>query len=81
MPALQPFVRSVLDAETCARVEELARRYLAGQTHLLRDRVDADCIRDGHGDLQAEDILCLEDTSGEPREALEQALHLLGSRT
>lgn len=58
---LQPFVGSVLDAETCARVEELARRYLAGRTHLLRDRVEAGCIRDGHGDLQAEDIFCLED--------------------
>lgn len=58
---LGPFVGPVLDAEACGRVEELVRRYLAGRVRLLGDRVEAGCIRDGHGDLQAEDIFCLED--------------------
>jgi uncharacterized protein len=58
---LRPFVGPVLDAEACARVEELVRQYLAGRTRLLGDRVEAGCIRDGHGDLQAEDIFCLAD--------------------
>lgn len=58
---LGPFVGSVLDAGACRRVEDLARRYLAGRRPLLFDRVKAGCIRDGHGDLQAEDIFCLDD--------------------
>lgn len=58
---LEPFVGPVLDAGDCGRVEELASRYLAGRTRLLAERVDAGCIRDGHGDLQAEDIFCLDD--------------------
>jgi hypothetical protein len=43
------------------RVGHLARRYLAGREPLLRRRQAEGFIRDGHGDLLADDIFCLED--------------------
>lgn len=43
------------------RVGDLARRYLAGRGSLLSDRIDRGRVRDGHGDLLADDIFCLED--------------------
>ena len=39
----------------------LARRYLDGRTALLDGRISAGRIRDGHGDLLADDIFCLDD--------------------
>lgn len=58
---LQPFVGPVLAPRACARVEELAHRYLDGRGPLLHRRMETGRIRDGHGDLQAEDIFCLDD--------------------
>lgn len=58
---LRPFVGPVLDPGVCARVEELVHRYLDGREPLLRRRMATGRIRDGHGDLQAEDIFCLDD--------------------
>jgi aminoglycoside phosphotransferase family enzyme/predicted kinase len=58
---LQPFVGPVLDRAKCARVEELVHRYIDGRLPLFRQRMVANCVRDGHGDLQAEDIFCLDD--------------------
>lgn len=42
-------------------IERLAERYLAGREPLLSDRMQAGRIVDGHGDLLAEDIFCLDD--------------------
>ncbi len=39
----------------------LAQTYLAGREQLFRDRIAQGLIRDGHGDLLADDIFCLDD--------------------
>jgi hypothetical protein len=56
-----PHVGRILDPATEARTETLARAYLAGREPLLRRRVADGRIRDGHGDLLADDIFCLDD--------------------
>jgi aminoglycoside phosphotransferase family enzyme/predicted kinase len=43
------------------RMAELAHRYLAGRVELLDARIEAGRVRDGHGDLLADDIFCLPD--------------------
>ena len=58
---LAPFTGSVLDSGQCQLVEGLARRYLHGRERLFDHRIDLGAVRDGHGDLQAEDIFCLDD--------------------
>jgi aminoglycoside phosphotransferase family enzyme/predicted kinase len=58
---LGAFTGPVLDPDTCQRVESLVRRYLAGRTPLFERRIAVGAVRDGHGDLQAEDIFCLDD--------------------
>ncbi|NUU21412.1 MAG: AAA family ATPase, partial [Streptomycetaceae bacterium] len=42
-------------------IEELAMRYLAARAPLFDDRVAAGRVVDGHGDLLADDIFCLDD--------------------
>jgi aminoglycoside phosphotransferase family enzyme/predicted kinase len=42
-----------------ARIEELVGRFLDGRAPLLEHRIARGRIRDGHGDLQAEDIFLL----------------------
>ena len=44
-----------------ARVDELAHRYLDGAIALLAERIARGRIVDGHGDLLADDIFCLDD--------------------
>ncbi|MCK9925972.1 hypothetical protein MXD62_02140 [Frankia sp. Mgl5] len=58
---VQPYVGSVLDAGTIEAVGRLAGRYLDGRQPLLRERQRRGLIRDGHGDLLADDIYCLDD--------------------
>lgn len=55
------FVGTTLDRETASRVAELARGYLAGRSALFDQRIGAGRVRDGHGDLLADDVFCLED--------------------
>ena len=43
------------------RIAGLARTYLAGRTPLFDSRIAGGRIRDGHGDLLADDIYCLDD--------------------
>ena len=43
------------------RVEHLALRYLRGRVALFDERVADGWVRDGHGDLLADDIFCLDD--------------------
>ena len=58
---LAPFVGSILDPAVAGRIEELVHRYLDGRAPLFDARVAGGHIRDGHGDLQAEDVFCLDD--------------------
>lgn len=51
----------VIDDDERSRVADLARAYLRGRRPLLDGRVARGHARDGHGDLQAEDIFVLDD--------------------
>ena len=62
--AVAPFAGPVLDPSAHAAVVGAIRRYLAGRGPLFTARIAAGQICDGHGDLQADDIYCLE---GGPR--------------
>ncbi|MFJ7587508.1 AAA family ATPase [Streptomyces sp. NPDC097617] len=44
-----------------AEVERLVRRYLAGRSPLFDARIEQGRVVDGHGDLLADDIFCLDD--------------------
>ena len=55
------FLNSTLDAEIDSELQELARRWLSGRLALFDARIASGRVCDGHGDLQAEDIFCLED--------------------
>lgn len=55
------FVGVVLDEESAADVDALAMRYLAGRRELFDLRVRDGRVRDGHGDLLADDVFCLDD--------------------
>ena len=59
--SVAPFVGPVLDPEAETRVEALVGRYLDGRGRLFDHRIAVGAVRDGHGDLQAEDIFCLDD--------------------
>jgi aminoglycoside phosphotransferase family enzyme/predicted kinase len=58
---LEPFVGSVLDAAAARDVERRARRYVDGRHRLFSDRIETGKVRDGHGDLLADDVFCLDD--------------------
>ena len=58
---LAPFVPDPLDRAIVNRVGESAHRYLDGRSSLLEERIARGRIVDGHGDLLAEDIFCLDD--------------------
>ncbi|HSR84905.1 MAG TPA: AAA family ATPase [Streptosporangiaceae bacterium] len=51
----------LLDAGVFAEIDGLVRQFLAGRGPLLQERIDAGRIVDGHGDLLADDIYCLDD--------------------
>jgi aminoglycoside phosphotransferase family enzyme/predicted kinase len=51
----------VVDQATVELVDRLARQYVAGRAALFEQRIVDGRIVDGHGDLLAEDIFCLED--------------------
>ncbi|RZU53537.1 hypothetical protein EV385_5466 [Krasilnikovia cinnamomea] len=58
---LHQFYGSVLPEATAATVERLTHDFLAGRGPLFADRVAAGRIVDGHADLLANDIFCLDD--------------------
>lgn len=58
---LQPFARRLLDPAAIEAVDTLAMRYLAGRHPLFDERVAAGHACEGHGDLLADDIFCLDD--------------------
>ena len=51
----------VIPSDDYDHARELVDRYLAHRDPLFRHRVDHGFIRDGHGDLTAQDIFCLDD--------------------
>ncbi len=61
LATMQPFVGTVLDVDVSARVAALAHRYLDGRARLFGTRIEEGKVRDGHGDLLADDIFCLDD--------------------
>ena len=58
---VQPYVGTELTADIEERVRELVRRYLDGRTTLFEHRIADGKVLDGHGDLLADDIFCLDD--------------------
>jgi len=58
---MAPFIGSILDPVVADGVICLARRYLDGRASLFAGRIAGGRIKDGHGDLLAEDIFCLQD--------------------
>ncbi|MEX2556146.1 MAG: AAA family ATPase [Actinomycetota bacterium] len=58
---MAPYVGSLLPADGFERVRALAHRYLDARGRLFRLRASEGRVRDGHGDLLADDIFCLDD--------------------
>lgn len=56
-----PLVGEVFDADEFEIVTSLSARYLEHSERLFAARLAAGFVRDGHGDLTAEDIFCLDD--------------------
>lgn len=57
----RPYLGSVFDRAVDERIRRLATTYLEGRRELFDSRVLRGKILEGHGDLQAEDIFCLDD--------------------
>ena len=55
------FVGDILDPIVEAQIRTLVPLWLRNSEQLLEDRITNGCICDGHGDLQAEDVFCLDD--------------------
>ena len=58
---LRGFPEDVLPVDQVEEAAGRAHRYLAGRARLLERRVADGWIRDGHGDLLADDVFCLAD--------------------
>lgn len=58
---VRPFHGRSIGAAEAAEIEERVLRFLAGREPLFRSRIQAGRIVDGHGDLMATDIFCLDD--------------------
>ena len=58
---MEPFVGPVLDPDVAGAVTARVRRYLDGRAALFTERIAEGKVCDGHGDLLADDIFCLDD--------------------
>ncbi len=58
---MEPFRGRLLDPETLDEVTGMVGRFLAGREPLFDRRIADGRARDGHGDLLADDIFCLDD--------------------
>lgn len=58
---VRPFRSSVLDDELTGEIERLTVDFLTGRQPLFDDRIATGRVVDGHGDLLADDIFCLDD--------------------
>jgi uncharacterized protein len=61
MAELRTVSASILDPDDLDRIDQLAERYLAGRSELFGNRIQSGHAVDGHGDLLADDIFCLDD--------------------
>ena len=59
--AMQPFVGPVFSDAANMRSRALVHAYLDGRARLFERRIELGRVRDGHGDLQADDIFLLDD--------------------
>ena len=55
------FAGRLLETEDIQNIERLAGRFLAGRGALFEERIRGGHVVDGHGDLLADDIFCLDD--------------------
>jgi len=58
---LEPFAPEPLDRASLEEIGRLADQYLTGRAKLLTERIRRGRVVDGHGDLLADDIYCLDD--------------------
>jgi len=58
---IQAFVPNIIASDMLRRVEELATQFFLRNEELFTRRQQEGWVRDGHGDLLADDIFCLED--------------------
>jgi aminoglycoside phosphotransferase family enzyme/predicted kinase len=58
---VRPFGGNILDARLVGDTERLTTRFLDGRRPLFDQRIEAGCAVDGHGDLMADDVFCLDD--------------------
>ncbi|HEU5161029.1 MAG TPA: AAA family ATPase [Streptosporangiaceae bacterium] len=58
---VRAFHGRVLDTGETIEIERLTERFLSGRKALFDERVAAGRVVDGHGDLLADDIFCLDD--------------------
>lgn len=58
---VRPMTADGFAPEEVDEIERLVRRYLAGRKRLFDSRIEQGRVVDGHGDLLAEDIFCLDD--------------------
>jgi aminoglycoside phosphotransferase family enzyme/predicted kinase len=61
LEVLTRYADELVDAAVIGEIERLAMGFLDGREPLLRQRQQLGLIRDGHGDLQADDIFMLDD--------------------
>jgi aminoglycoside phosphotransferase family enzyme/predicted kinase len=58
---VRPYHGTALDADLAVEIERLTVAFLAGRQPLFQERIAAGRVIDGHGDLLADDIFCLDD--------------------
>lgn len=58
---MAPHAGTVFDAQRQERIVSLLERYLEHREPLFDERLRDGWFRDGHGDLQAQDVFCLDD--------------------
>ncbi|WP_206797031.1 AAA family ATPase [Amycolatopsis sp. MtRt-6] len=58
---VRPFHGEVLDPAMALEIETLAEDFLAGREALFERRIAEGHVVDGHGDLLADDVFCLDD--------------------
>ena len=61
MAELRTVAASVLEPDDLDRIDRLAQRYLSGRSELFGNRILSGHAVDGHGDLLADDVFCLDD--------------------
>ncbi|HET9731910.1 MAG TPA: AAA family ATPase [Acidimicrobiales bacterium] len=58
---LREVARGKLEIATIDELDALGRRFLSGRSQLLRSRAKDGHVLEGHGDLLADDVFCLDD--------------------